>query len=130
VLTTRPLPEQLVERELVTAHFENEHKMEKKWRAPEARTCSQINYYTLVENEPGKIWASGTGHSHRVTMGSEGPLNPAVRGLYPVIKTGGIIAVRLMVIREHRENLGLNRYYDEDGYDSCGSGIGDDYDGY
>ena len=34
--------EEVVERELACAHFENEKQMEKKWRAPEARTASQV----------------------------------------------------------------------------------------
>ena len=34
--------EEAVERELVTAHFETEKKMEKTWKAPGARTASQV----------------------------------------------------------------------------------------
>ena len=34
--------EEVVERELVTAHFETEKKMEKTWKAPEARIASQV----------------------------------------------------------------------------------------
>ena len=109
--------EEVVERELVTAHWETEKNMEKDWKAPEVRTASQVNYYTLVENSPGRVFASGTGHSHRVTMGSSGPMNPAVRGLHRVIThRGGIVAVKQMVLRESRENL-FNRgyeYYDSD----------------
>ena len=51
------------------------------------------------------MWSSGTGHSHRVTMGGGGKLNPAVRGLYSIISRGGISAVKQMVEQETRENL-------------------------
>ena len=44
--------EEVVERELSTAHFENEKKMEKKWKAPGAgRTSSQARR-TLNRPEP------------------------------------------------------------------------------
>ena len=44
--------EEVVERELSTAHFENEKKMEKKWKAPGAgRTSSQARR-TLNHPEP------------------------------------------------------------------------------
>ena len=119
--------EEVVERELSTAHFENEKKMEKKWKAPGAgRTSSQargtqsrsgsspvhlitspadlqVHYYTQVENRPSEmnIFASGTGYSHRITMGSQGPPPPAVKGLYSIISRGGINAVKQKVIREN-----------------------------
>ena len=110
--------EEVVERELVTAHFETEKKMEKTWKAPEARIASQVNYYTLVENSARKIWSSGTRHSHRIAMGSTGPMNPAVRGLYGIISRGGISAVSQIVRQEFRENL-FNRDWEAgEDYDS------------
>jgi hypothetical protein len=43
--------EEVVERELVTAHFENEKQMEKKWKAPGAgRTSSQARGHSTILN--------------------------------------------------------------------------------
>ena len=63
----------------------------------------QVHYYTQVENRPSEmnIFASGTGYSHRITMGSQGPPPPAVKGLYSIISRGGINAVKQKVIREN-----------------------------
>ena len=45
--------EEVVERELSTAHFENEKKMEKKWKAPGAgRTSSQARGTLYNHPEP------------------------------------------------------------------------------
>ena len=67
------------------------------------------------------IFASGTGYSHRITMGSQGPPPPAVKGLYSIISRGGINAVKQMVIRENYI-LRLSR---EAGEDSGGEGCYD-----
>ena len=63
----------------------------------------QVHYYTQVENRPSEmnIFASGTGYSHRITMGSQGPPPPAVKGLYSIISRGGINAVKQKVVREN-----------------------------
>ena len=66
---------------------------------------SQVYYYTCVEMVGARIFASGTGYTHRVTMGSTGPTPPAVRGLYNVISRGGISAVKNMVAQEAHENF-------------------------
>ena len=93
----------------------------------------QVYYYTQVENRPSEmnIFASGTGYSHGITMGSQGPPPAAVKGLYSIISRGGINAVKQMVIRENYI-LRLNREAGEDEggegwYDSdcdCGYGYG------
>ena len=67
------------------------------------------------------IFASGTGYSHRITMGSQGPPPPAVKGLYSIISRGGINAVKQKVIRENYI-LRLSR---EAGEDSGGEGCYD-----
>ena len=83
----------------------------------------QVHYYTQVENRPSEmnIFASGTGYSHRITMGSQGPPPPAVKGLYSIISRGGISAVKQMVIRENHI-LKLTRAAEEE----CG-GFGEDW---
>lgn len=67
------------------------------------------------------IWASGTGYSHRITMGSQGPPPPSVKGLYSIISRGGINAVKQMVIRENNI-LRLTRAAEQE----CG-GFGEDW---
>ena len=83
----------------------------------------QVHYYTQVENRPSEmnIFASGTGYSHRCTMGSQGPQPPAVKGLYSIISRGGISAVKQMVIRENY----ILRLIREAGEDSGGEGYGE-----
>ena len=82
---------------------------------------SQVHYYTCVEMVGARIFASGTGYSHRVTMGSTGPTPPAMRGLYSIISRGGISAVKKIVEQEARENF-FNR-----NWEGCDSDDGDGY---
>ena len=78
-----------------------------------AKGCSRLAVVLHnVERCHLSVQRCGTGLSHRVTMGAEGPMNPAVRGLYDLIRSDGISAVKTMVSREHWENL--YDYYDGD----------------